>query len=78
MAVLRLLAKRNLDLGRARNRTACRLHALLCDLVPGGITKEMSVQKAQRLLATARPGTAVETTRMALAYELVDDPRAAR
>ena len=73
VAVLRLLAKRNLDLGRARNRTACRLHALLCDLVPGGITQEMSVQKARRVLQTARPGTPVETTRMALAYELVDD-----
>ena len=34
--VLRLLAKRNLDLGRARNRTACRLHALLADSWPGG------------------------------------------
>ena len=30
--VLRLLAKRNQDLGRARNRTACRLHALLAEL----------------------------------------------
>jgi transposase len=35
--VLRLLAKRNTDLGRARNKTACRLHALLAELVPGGI-----------------------------------------
>ncbi len=30
--VLRLYAKRNQDLGRARNRTACRLHALLAEL----------------------------------------------
>jgi transposase len=35
--VLRLLAKRNNDLGRARNKSACRLHALLAELVPDGI-----------------------------------------
>ncbi len=34
--VLRLLAKRNLDLGRSRNRTANRLHALLAELVAAG------------------------------------------
>ncbi|HVF32715.1 MAG TPA: transposase, partial [Acidimicrobiales bacterium] len=38
--VLRILAKRNLDLGRERNRTANRLHALIAELVPAGITKE--------------------------------------
>ena len=38
--VLRLYAKRNSDLGRARNRTACRLYALLVELVAGGIPKE--------------------------------------
>jgi transposase len=32
--VLRLYAKRNNDLGRARNRTARRLHSLLAELVP--------------------------------------------
>jgi hypothetical protein len=36
-SVLRLLAKRNKELGSARTRTACRLHALLVELVPGGI-----------------------------------------
>jgi hypothetical protein len=44
--VLRLLAKRHRDLGRARNRSACRLHALLIELVPGGISKEMTVRAA--------------------------------
>ena len=38
-AVLRLLAKRNKELGSARTRTACRLHALLVELVPGGISQ---------------------------------------
>ena len=38
-AVLRLLAKRNKELGSARTRTVCRLHALLVELVPGGISQ---------------------------------------
>jgi transposase len=53
--VLRLLAKRNTDLGRARNRTACRLHALLAELVACGISKEINARSAERLLATVEP-----------------------
>src|SRR5271154_1085972 len=35
--VLRLLAKRNIDIGNQRTRVVCRLHALLAELAPGGI-----------------------------------------
>jgi transposase len=42
--VLRLSAKRNSDLGRARNWTACRLHALLAELVAGGIPQEINAR----------------------------------
>ena len=35
--VLRLLAKRNTDIGDQRTRLVCRLHALLSELAPGGI-----------------------------------------
>ena len=38
---LRLLAKRNDDIGRQRSRVASRLHALLVELVPGGIRREI-------------------------------------
>jgi hypothetical protein len=38
--VLRLLAKRNTDIGVSRKRVVCRIHALLVDLDPGGIAKE--------------------------------------
>jgi transposase len=40
-AVLRLLAKRNLDLGRERNRVANRLRVMLAELVPGGVPSRM-------------------------------------
>ena len=55
--VLRLFVKRHSDLGRLRNRTACRLHALLCELAAGGISKEITPNKAQRLLDTLTPST---------------------
>jgi len=73
--VLRLYAKRNSDLGRARNRTACRLHALLAELVPGGIPKEINAASAERLLATVEPVTPVERARHGLALEHLEDLR---
>jgi transposase len=63
--VLRLYARRNSDLGRARNRTACRLHALLAELVPGGILKKSTLaapngccQRSSRRPRWNGPGTA--------------------
>ena len=73
--VLRLLAKRNNDLGRARNRTACRLHALLAELVPGGISNEINAASAERLLGSVCPASPVEVARHALALQHLDDLR---
>ena len=73
--VLRLYAKRNSDLGRARNRTACRLHALLAELVAGGIPKEINATSAQRMLASVTPASPVERARHALACEHLEDLR---
>jgi hypothetical protein len=73
--VLRLLAKRHLDLGRARNRTACRLHALLAELVPGGIASEIHASQAQLLLDAVVPATAPEAARRDIAQDHVDDLR---
>jgi transposase len=72
-AVLRLLAKRNKQLGSQRTRTACRLHALLVELAPGGIGKEITVNRAARLLESITPGNPVEATRHELALEHLDD-----
>jgi transposase len=73
--VLRLLVKRNNELGRARNKTACRLHALLAELVPGGIPNEINAASAERMLAGVQPHSQVEHTRHALALEHLDDLR---
>ena len=73
--VLRLLAKRNRELGSARTRTACRLHALLVDLVPGGMSKEITVKRAEALLESVAPTSPVESIRHELAVEHLDDLR---
>src|SRR6478672_6659445 len=39
--VLRLLAKRNIDIGNQRTLLVCRMHALLAELAGGGIAKEI-------------------------------------
>lgn len=75
VGVLRLLAKRNHDLGRARNRTACRLHTLLAELVPGGITNEITASSAQRILDAVEPTGPVQATRHAVAVEHLDELR---
>jgi len=73
--VLRLLAKRNRELSSARTRTACRLHALLVELVPGGISKEITVKRAVQVLAGVTPSDPVEITRHELALEHLEDLR---
>jgi transposase len=73
--VLRLLAKRNMDLGTQRQRVVCRLHSLLSELAPGGIAKELYVSDADALMATLSPQSPVEQTRFDLVVELLDDVR---
>ena len=74
-SVLRLLAKRNRELGSARTRTVCRLHALLVELVPGGIATEITANRAAALLAGLSPAGPVEATRHELALEHLEDLR---
>jgi transposase len=71
--MMRLLTKRNHDLGRLRARLICRLHNALADLSPGGIAKELYVSDACRLLESFEPATAAEHMRCELAQELIDD-----
>jgi transposase len=71
--VLGLLAKRHRDLARFKNKAACRLHALLLELKPGGLASEMTVNKAKSLLSDVAVADEVTRHRMVIANELVDD-----
>ncbi len=74
-AVLKVWSKRHRDLARNRNQVACRLHAVLCDLVPGGYPKEIYAAQAARILERANPSGAVELARAELAAEFLADLR---
>jgi hypothetical protein len=55
--VLRLLTKRNTDIGDQRTRVVCRLHTLLAELAGGGIAKEMYASDVERFFADHKPET---------------------
>ena len=73
--VLRLLSKRNRDLGRQRSRVICRMHSLFVELDPGGIAKEMYVSDAEALLAKLSVESPAQQMRYELTFELLDDVR---
>ena len=54
---------------------ANRLHALLCELAGGGISKEITPNKAQRVLDSIQMITPVERTRHQLAADHIADLR---
>jgi transposase len=74
-AVLKVWSKRHQDLGRARTQVACRLHQVLCELIPGGVGGEITAGQAGQILAAITPAGAVEAARWELAAELTEDLR---
>jgi transposase len=74
-AVLKVWARRHRDLSRARNRTACRLHAVLCELVPGGFAREITAGQAIQVLDEITVHGAAAGARLELAHELLAELR---
>ena len=61
--------------GPAKNQVACRLHAVLCELVPGGVPEEITAAQATRILRSATPSGTAGQARGELAAELLEDMR---
>ena len=74
-AVLKVWAKRYRDLGRTRTQVVCRLHAVLCELVPGGVPEAITAGQAAQVLGSITPPDAVAAARCELAAEFVEDLR---
>ena len=74
-AVLKVWSKRHRDLGRSRTQVVCRLHTVLCELIPGGISKAITAGQAARVLDAIEPAGAVALARYQLAAEFLDDLR---
>ena len=73
--VLRLLSERREDLVAERTRALNRLHALLRDLVPGGVSGKLSADRAARILRAIRPKGTSARLRRSLASEVLRDVR---
>ncbi len=74
-AVLKIWSKRHKDLGRTRTQVVCRLHAVLCELVPGGVGKAITAGQAARILGSMTPPDAVAAARCELAAVFLEDLR---
>jgi transposase len=74
-AVLRLLADRHRDLNHLRTQAVCRLHALLCLLIAGGLPRRLSATAAAAALRTLRVTDPVDIERKAMANDLLADLR---
>lgn len=69
--VLALLDERRGNLAQSRVRAANQLHALLCDLPPGGVPTQLSAAQTAGLLRRIRPAGPAESVRKQLARDLV-------
>lgn len=73
--VLRLLVGRYDDLVALRTQAACRLHAVLRELVAGGAPRRLSAEQAAKLLRQVRADGPVGGERRQLAVDLLADVR---
>jgi len=73
--VLRLLSERREDLVAERTRALNRLHGFLRDLVPGGVARTLSADRAARILRGIRPKGTSARLRRRLASEILRDVR---
>ena len=74
-AVLKIWSKRYRDLGRSRTQVVCRLHAVLGELIPGGVPGAITAARAARVLKAIRPEGAVQAARWELAAAFLEDLR---
>jgi transposase len=72
-AVMRLWAKRHRDLTALRTQVVCRLHAVLCELIPGGVSGQIRAAMAVKLLEEIQPEGAMAAARYELAFDHVAD-----
>ena len=73
--ILRMLADRRHDLTSQRTQAVCRMHAMLANLVPGGISGALRTSRAATMLASVRPVDAVVAERKRQARDLLGDVR---
>lgn len=73
--VLRMLAKRHHDLAARRTQSICRLHAVLSQLVAGGLPRNLSAARASAELHRIRTTDSTVRFRREIAIELLREVR---
>jgi transposase len=73
VAIIRMLANRHHNVVALHTQAVCRLHAMLANLSPGGLSGHLTAARARRLLAGVRPIDGVIAERKHLATDLLDD-----
>jgi transposase len=71
--VMRVCSRRYHDLGRLRTQVICRLHTVLCELVPGGVRKQLRTSQASEVVAGLVADSPVTQAKLELARDLVAD-----
>jgi len=73
--VLRVWSRRHRQLSSLRTQAACRLHAVLCELTPGGVPKVITAARAAAILDAHQPDGQVAAAWHDLAAEHLTDLR---
>jgi transposase len=73
--ILRLLARRHHQLIAARTRAICRLHAVLAEMIEGGLSKNLSAKRAAAELRRLHAVDAIGIERKRIAVEFLDEVR---
>ena len=71
--VIRVWAPRYHDLGRLRTQAVFRVHAVLCELVPGAARKQLRTSQAIELLDRIVADSPIAQAKLALARDLIAD-----
>lgn len=76
--VLRILDERRTDLVKQNGRLINQLHALLRELLPGGIERDFGAEDAATQLKRLQPESAADAMRIKIGLEIVGDLRRLR
>ena len=73
VAIIRMMANRHHNVVALHTQAVCRLHAMLANLSPGGLSGELTPARATRLLAGVRRSNGVIAERKQQAIDLLAD-----
>ena len=71
--VMRVWSRRDHDLGRLRTQAVCRLHALLAELVPGGVRTQLRTSQAIAVVDGIVADSPIAQAKLELARDLIAD-----